>query len=591
MPPVGLRGNPGANQGEPMQTTTDPSIVRSGQAGAGRPRRNGAPSLIHALAASAVAAAAAPAAQAGPGSLVTASAWQALQAVAAMPPSAAGVPRFAISRFVVEGASLVPAQDFEAALARFTGEQRTFADIEAAAEAVRAVYERAGIASVEVTVPEQALVQGVVRLKVEELRLARVEIAGAQQRSPENVRRAVPGLAEGRTPSDVTLSRQLRLANENPGRQMQVTLRTEPDGQLTAVLRVADRPALIGQVSVDNTGTPSTGRMRMSLAVQHMNLLDRDIVATAQFQTSPEFFDEVRVASVSARVPLYATGLMLEGSVVHSSVDSGTVRTVAGEYLLSSSGLTLSLRLVRLLHRWGTVEPRVWAGLESKLVQSSVTTSAGGPSLVPDIELRPMQLGLAAAWRGQAAALNGQVVAMRNVPGSGRSAPSVFASPGLRAGANPNYSLVRASASATRAWEAGTALAQWSGQWTRDALVSAEQFGIGGEGSVRGFDGRLVTGDIGQRLSLEWQTPPRTWGETSSLEVSGLVFADAGRVRRLQALPGEATGATLAGAGIGVRVFRPRSFSVRLDIGAAMKAEGVASTRTGFVHAGAEYPL
>ena len=591
MPGVGLRGNPGANQGEPMQTTTDASVARSRRMGAGHPNRGGLPGLARVVAAAASAACIAPCAQAGPGSLVTASAWQALQAVAAMPPPAASVPRFAITRFAVEGASLFSPQDFEQALERFTGEQRTFADIEAAAEAVRAVYERAGIASVEVTVPEQALVQGVVRLKVEELRLARVEIAGAQQRSPENVRRAVPGLAEGRTPSDVTLSRQLRLANENPGRQMQVTMRTEPDGKLTAVLRVADRPALVGQVSVDNTGTPSTGRMRMSLAVQHMNLLDRDIVATAQFQTSPEFFDEVRVASVSARVPLYATGLMLEGSVVHSSVDSGTVRTVAGEYLLSSSGLNLSLRLVRLLHRWGSVEPRVWAGVESKLVQSSVTTATGGPSLVPDIELRPAQFGLSASWRGEASALNGQAVLVRNLPGSGRSAPSVFASPGLRAGANPHYGLVRVTASATRAWEVGTASAQWSGQWTRDALVPAEQFGIGGEGSVRGFDGRLVTGDIGQRLSLEWQTPPRTWGEGSPLEVSGLVFADAGRVRRLQALPGESAGATLAGAGIGVRVFKARSFSVRMDVGAGLKAEGVASTRTGFVHMGADYPL
>ncbi|MFM7533100.1 MAG: ShlB/FhaC/HecB family hemolysin secretion/activation protein [Rubrivivax sp.] len=501
------------------------------------------------------------------------------------------MPRFAIRGFSVQGATLLQAEVLEESLARYTGEQRTFADIEAAADAVRAAYERAGIASVEVTVPEQALLQGVVRLQVEELRLGKVEVAGVQQRSARNVRRAVPGLAEGRTPSDLELSRQLRLANENPGRQMQVTMRTEADGQLTAVLRVADRPALIGQLSMDNTGTPSTGRMRVSLAVQHMNLLDRDIVATAQLQTSPEFLEEVRIASLSARVPLYPAGLMLEASAVHSSVDSGSVRTVAGEYFLSSRGLNLSLRVVRLLHRWGTVEPRVWAGFESKLVQSSVTTAVGGASLVPDIELRPLQLGAAATWRGEASALSGQIVASRNQPGSGSSAAAVFASPGLRAGANPHYAIVRGAATATRAWEAGTATASWSGQWTRDALVPAEQFGIGGDGSVRGFDGRLVTGDVGQRLSFEWQTPPRAWSEGSALEISGLVFADAGRVRRLQALPGELTGASLAGAGIGVRVFRPRGFSVRVDVGAAIRAEGVSPARTGFVHAGADYPL
>ena len=456
---------------------------------------------------------------------------------------------------------------------------------------MRAAYERAGYVSVQVSVPEQALVQGVVRLKVEELRVGRVEIAGASQRSADNVRRAVPGLIEGRTPSDTELSAQLRLANENPGRQMQVTMRTESDGQLTALLRVADRPALIGQVSVDNSGTPSTGRTRVALALQHMNLLDRDIVGTAQFQTSPEFIEEVRIVSLSARVPLYGQGLMLEAAAVGSSVDSGSVRTVAGDYLLSSSGRNLSLRLVRLLPRWGTVEPRAWAGLETKLVRSSVTTTPGGPSLVPDIELRPVQMGLALSWREGATALGGQLTALRNVPGSGRSAEAVFASPGLRTGADPRYGIVRAAASASRSWEVGTVSASWSGQWTSDALVPAEQFGLGGEGSVRGFETRIVAGDTGQRLSLEWLTPARPWAQGSPLEIAGLVFADVGRVRRLQVQPGELAGATLAGAGVGLRLYRPQGFSIRIDVGAVLKAEGVTGTRSGFIHAGADYPL
>lgn len=542
-------------------------------------------------AAAAVVLAATGPAHAGAGSLVTAAAWQALQVASAIQAAAPAVPRFAIRRFSVEGAKLLRAQRLEAELARYTGEQQSFADIEAAAAAVRAAYERAGFVSVEVTVPEQALVGGVVRLQVEELRVGRVEVAGAHQRSPENVRRAVPALQEGRTPSDTELSAQLRLANENPGRQMQVTMRPEASGQLTAVLRVADRPALAGQLSADNSGTPSTGRMRVALALQHLNLLDRDIVATAQFQTAPGRLEQVRIASLSARVPLYTPGLMAEAAAVHSSVDSGSVRTVAGDYLLSSSGLNLSMRLVRLLPRWGTAEPRVWAGFESKLVQSSVTTAAGGPSLVPDIELRPLQLGLAVAWRQPATALSGQLVALRNLPGSGRSAEAVFASPGLRAGAVPRYAVLRAAASATHAWEGATVTASWSGQWTPHPLVSAEQFGIGGEGSVRGFDGRLVSGDIGQRLSMELLTPAQPLGEGSPLEVASVLFLDAGRVGRLQALPGELSGATLAGGGVGLRLHRSKSFTLRIDVGAVLKAEGVAAARTGFVHVGADYPL
>jgi hypothetical protein len=153
-------------------------------------------------------------------------------------------PRFDIKRFEVAGADKVPADRLAAALAPFTGPGRRFSDIESAVQAVRDVYAEASITAVQVLIPEQTLEGGVVKLEVEELKVARIEISGAQARSRENVLRAVPGLSQGITPVDTELSAELRLANENPGRQMQVTFRTEDDGSLTGVLRVADRSPL-----------------------------------------------------------------------------------------------------------------------------------------------------------------------------------------------------------------------------------------------------------------------------------------------------------------------------------------------------------
>jgi DNA-binding transcriptional LysR family regulator len=51
-------------------------------------------------------------------------------------------PRFTIQRFEVAGASRVPQRTLQAALARLTGENKRFSDIEAALEAVREAYER-----------------------------------------------------------------------------------------------------------------------------------------------------------------------------------------------------------------------------------------------------------------------------------------------------------------------------------------------------------------------------------------------------------------------------------------------------------------
>lgn len=508
---------------------------------------------------------------------------------AAAPAAASVEPRFGIRRYEIEGATLVPAEALALAVGPMTGPQRRFADIEAALVAVRQVYERAGITAVRLFIPEQVLADGVVRLKVEELKVARVEVTGNRGRSSANVRRAVPSLREGISPVDVVLSEELRLANENPGRQMQVTLRPDDDGGLTGVLRVADIAPVIGQVSLDNTGTPSTGQWRLGAAIQHHNLFDRDVVGTLQIQTSPGRQDDVRIGSASLRVPLYAAGLLFDASLLHSSVDSGTLKTAAGDYFLSSSGDALSLRLTRLLPRLGAWEPRVFVGQEIKQVDSRVSTFAGGPSLVPSVLLRPLSAGLNAGWRTERLALLASLAQSRNIPGGGRSAESVFAEPGLRAGANPFYRITRLNLQASATLGRSTLLLAYAGQWSPDLLVPAEQFSIGGEGSVRGFRARLVAGDRGNRVSAELQRPLRLAFNTLGAEVGWQVFGDIAQVERNEPQPGERARTMLSGVGAGLRASWPRRISLRADTGVVVRGDGFAQPGDAFVHMAMSY--
>ncbi|MFN9281866.1 MAG: ShlB/FhaC/HecB family hemolysin secretion/activation protein [Rubrivivax sp.] len=498
-------------------------------------------------------------------------------------------PRFDIKRFEVAGADKVPAQRLAAALAPFTGEGRRFSDIESAVQAVRDVYAEASITAVQVLIPEQTLEGGVVKLQVEELQVARIEISGAQSRSRENVLHAVPGLSQGITPVDTELSAQLRLANENPGRQMQVTFRTEDDGSLTAVLRVADRSPWTTQLSLDNTGSATTGKYRVGLAVQHANLLDRDIVAAGQVQTSPGHVDDVKVGFLNLRAPLYPLGLMLDATWVHSSVDSGTVKTSAGDYLLSSIGRSTSLRVTRLLPRWGAVDQRLSLGQDWRLIDSQVTSTAGGPSLVPSLELRPVTLSYSLNWREDASSAFGQASVSHNLPAGGRSAPSAVEE--SRKGAKPNYTVVRLSAGFATAVGAWTLNTQWNGQWTDDALVSAELFSIGGEGSIRGFNGRVASADKGQRLGIELQSPVKTvtLGAAGPVATAWVMFAEAGEVRRNLPQAGEKVRTALAGAGLGVRVTWSERLALRADLGVVTRGDGLAARGDRFLHLNLSY--
>jgi hemolysin activation/secretion protein len=498
-------------------------------------------------------------------------------------------PVFEIRRYEVDGAKLVDPVLLSRLLQRFAGPDKRFGDIESALDEVMAAYLRAGITAMKVSIPEQTLSDGVVRLRVEELTVERVDVQGARHRQPANLRRAVPSLREGATPNDVELSQELRLANENPGRRMEVTFRPEDNGSLTGVLRVADRSPWGRQLTLDNTGTPATGRWRLGLALQHANVLDRDLVVIAQLQTSPGHEREVRIGALNLRVPWYGAGLMLDFSASASSVDSGIVKTQAGDYLVASKGRNAGLRVTRLLPRWGAADQRLSLGLEVKHVDSRVAAGTGGASLVPDVVLRPVTLTYALQAEEQGRALQWQLGLSRNLPGRGRSAASVFAEPNLRAGADPDFGILRSNASVGWSVGRGRATLQWNEQWTRAALLSAEQFGIGGEGSVRGVDGRLASGDRGRRLSLEVAGPGRAIGTQGEVALGWQVFADVGRVWRNRAQPGDDVTTVLASVGSGLRLDWSSGVGLRADAGRVVRGDGIVPAGTSFVHVGVGY--
>jgi hemolysin activation/secretion protein len=187
----------------------------------------------------------------------------------------------------------------------------------------------------------------------------------------------------------------------------------------------------------------------------------------------------------------------------------------------------------------------------------------------------------------------GQVSFSRNLPASGLSAASEFAERVKRIGANPRYRILRASAGFSTALGAWTLSTQWNGQWTDDALVSAEQFSIGGEGSIRGFNGRVASGDKGQRLGLELQSPVKTWtlGAAGPLAGAWVLFAEAGEVRHDQPQANGKMRTALAGAGLGVRLTWRERLALRADLGVVTRGADKAPRGDRFVHVSLSYAI
>lgn len=472
--------------------------------------------------------------------------------------------RFDISRFEIAGNTLLSSAEADAAVAPYAGKSRDFADVQAALEALEAVYHRRGYQVVSVRLPEQELNRGVVRLEVMQARIGKVLVSGNRFFDDANVRRSLPALQPGQTPNLTDVSASLRMANENPARKIKLSLQdAAADNQIDAALAVTDEKPWKVSLNLDNTGTGPTGKTHAGVVLQHANLMGRDHVGSFQYTTTVEEPSKVSVYGLGYHIPLYALGDSVDLYASYSNIDSGSVSTPLFDLAVSGKGAVYGARYNHTLRRRGDVDARLIYGLDIKAFKNSVLF--GGQDFGNDITVRPLSIGYTGSmplWKGD---FNQSLTLVHNIDGGSRGSADDFEH--ARTGARPNYTIVRFAAALTQMvgqeWQARALL---NGQYTRDALVPGEQFGIGGSSSVRGLDERALASDTGAGLNLEMYTPNLCLGQQGWL-CRALGFYDVAHGSRNKALAGEVDGTTVASTGLGLRLSAGAWFNLQLDYG------------------------
>jgi hemolysin activation/secretion protein len=402
------------------------------------------------------------------------------------------------------------------------------------------------------------------------MKVGQVDVVGASHRDAENIRRSLPQIQEGGVPDTRALAESLRLANENPGKQTTVLLKPDPAaGQVNALLRVEDDKPWKAYVAFDNTGNEQTGNTRLSLGYQHANLFNRDHVATVQYVTSPEQLSDVSIFGVGYRIPVYEYPGAFDFFAGYSDVDSGNV---AGLFKVSGKGTIAGGRYTHYFAKTSAFEHKFAGGLDYRAYRNDVDYA--GTPLGNDVTVHPVNLTWSGIWRVEGTQAGGYATWLVNVPGGGNGDDAAFAA--ARVGAVANYRLFRLGGSLNQQlamdWQFRLAA---DGQFTGDALVPGEQFGLGGMDSVRGFPERYISNDQGWRASAEIYTPD--FGTATSLSdarLRFLAFVDGGHLRRNDPLPGEVDRQAIASTGVGLRFGIGRAFSFRLDYGYVLDGYG-----------------
>lgn len=494
-----------------------------------------------------------------------------------------GIGHFEITRFKVEGNTLLPTQEIDKILAPFTGKERDFGDVQRALETLESAYHQLGFNVVQVALPEQELNQGVVHFQVVETRLGKIKIESNQFFDEANIRHSLPHLREGETPNIEKTSTSLRMANENPSKKTSLHLQnSDKDGEIDAVLKISDEKPWKIFGSLDNTGTDSTGNSRLTMLYQHANVANLDHIMSLQYTTSPEKPAQVSIYGFGYHIPLYAQGDSVDFFASHSDVDAGSVAAGLVNLQVSGRGSTLGSRYNQNLQRIGNYESKLIYGLDYKAYQNDVQTQ--GVQLGNDVTVHPVSVSYVGMWSLATSETGFSLTAMQNVPGGEQGNEADFNQ--VRSGASPTYRLLRYAANYSRAlpnnWQMRLGV---SGQYTRDNLVPGEQFGVGGASSVRGFTEREIADDKGYQTTAEIYTPNLCSNmQKVATQCQLLGFYDTARTFRNNPLLGEPTHTSIGSVGFGLRLTMSKSLILQIDYGRVVDAGGTRNKGSDRLH-------
>lgn len=450
---------------------------------------------------------------------------------------------FAISGFEVTGDNPLAGSESARVLAPFIGPNATLATLQQASGALEAELKNRGYSLYRVVLPPQE-VGDKVKLKIVKFVIGKVTLEGRQRYSEANIRASLPELRTGETPNLQTLAVQTAIANENPGKRVQVALKgSEEADKIDAKILVKENQPWNFSLSLSNMGSESTGRDRVALVGGYSNLFDLDQQFAAAYTTSLERTSDVKQFGLNYRIPLYRSA-----SVIALSYTKSDVVGSFGTFSSTGAGQTIGVNYSYYLAPQGGRRSFVSLGLDDKVFDAAEIDGAAAP-LNSDRRSLPLILGYSARVESDNAVWGYSTELALNTGTGGNNDLESYQSEDARI-SKVNWKVLRGAANYTSAFSSGwlwSVRAQF--QYSPDALISGEQFGLGGVSSVRGAGERDIAGDSGLSTSIELISAELLPGLRS------LAFVDAGWLRNhnSEANPNKPASDHLLSAGLGLR--------------------------------------
>lgn len=467
-----------------------------------------------------------------------------------------------VEKLMIEGNRSLGDDQFSDITEGYEGRLLRFEDIRRVAEAIVTRYRENDYLTVSAYLPEQDLSDGTVTIKVVEAKIGDVSVEGANHYDAEFInwmfKPALDRQQDGHLARRSEVQRQLLLLNDNMDLNVRSVLReSDTEGVVDLILQVQDSRPLHFGFDYNNLGAESTGEHRLGASFEWGDLSGRGDVLNLRYVESDLLNSDTNgldLFTVGYSAPINNRGTYFDFSYANSAFQAGQdlqILDIRGDADVIRAGLRH--KLIRSTE--GNLD------LSAGLVFQDIENSILGQQFSRD-RLREVVLGISGDWAWASGRNYGSLFLTQDLGEALGGTASNDPLTSRQAGGG--FTKVKLDLSRVQKLnDASYLILRGSHQTAFSALPFAEQFGLGGISTVRGYNQSVYLGDTGYNLSAEVRFAPLK-NNRQLFEVGA--FIDHGGAAVKSPLPGEIPNASLTGAGVTFQFRLPQETFIRADL-------------------------
>ncbi len=481
---------------------------------------------------------------------------------------------FSIWEYQIAGNTVLQQKILERALTPYLGPNKSADIINQAADALEQLFRDNGYPAVFIDIPEQNVVAGVVRLEVNEGRISRLRVNGAEYFTLSGLVEKVPSLHSGQTIHLPSVQAEIQKLHSFSADLQAVPIMkagAEP-GSMEIELRVKDELPVHGSVEVNNHYSANTTKSRLEASVGYDNLWQKFHSVRLTAQTTPEKTEEVSVLVVNYIMPVNAAKDRLAMYAVRSN---SNIAAVGGLSVLGNGNI-YGMRYVMPFAAHAGLSQSATFGMDYKDVQDAVSIQ-NAAALETPISYVVASAAYSATSYDNEASTNYTLAANFGLRGPNQR--SEFDN--KRIFSKPDFFYLRGGIERTDWLFTDVKLASSINlQLTDTPLISNEQYTAGGYATVRGYLESQILGDNAIAGGFELYSPKLFYADGDSLQWRALGFVEGASVSTLRALPDQDVHAEIISTGLGLRVTKSKQLVIKIDWARPLRDAGDAGSGT-----------